>query len=138
MHWKNTRQAKYPNLANLQNKYVSTNIQILKKKKTENKYFSFQIELLLFTRDQIRENSFFQIDLRQAFSVTMIGPYHQIIEHIFNEILVLFVRLHSKTLAPFESNTIHTLRENNILTNVKTFWVYVRLSLFIITIGPHC
>ena len=124
--------------------------QISKSCQSENKYISFQIKLLLFTRDQIRENSFFQMDLRQGFSVTMIGPFSQIIENWFNEILVLFVRLYSKNLAlleiilfkSYEVNFLqartNTIREKNSLTNVKAFGVYVRLSLFIMTIGPHC
>ena len=80
----------------------------------------------------------------------MIGRHCRIIGNEFKDILVLFVRPYSKTLALLESILItryeviflqartNTIREKNILTNVKTFWVYVRLSLFIMTIGPYC
>ena len=76
----------------------------------------------------------------------MIGRHCRIIGNEFKDILVLFVRPYSKTLALLESILItryeviflqartNTIREKNILTNVKTFWVYVRLSLFIMTI----
>ena len=64
----------YPNISKMFTGKTRSrpNIKISQTYKTNSSSF-FQIKLLLFRCDQIGENCFFQMDLRQAFSITMIG-----------------------------------------------------------------